>query len=205
MKLFRTGKARLVLERSALRLCLGLRLNPSAGRREPWALISHSVICDIPLVVSDDLGVYLFDFNVVLLVLYILLIVLGISNSIFHLQEAVMERTYFLLFTPETITVLPLIWIRMIQFFDRRVAIFTEEAVRAEFPGEILTLYLLHALAVFWGILEDLRRTAEITHMMSINTAFRVVRVLPLRTPACLVPIHVKSECIHCLLQLEEI
>ena len=51
----------------------------------------------------------LFDFNVVLLVLYILLIVLGISNSIFHLQEAVMERTYFLLFTPETITVLPLI------------------------------------------------------------------------------------------------
>ena len=93
----------------------------------------------------------------------------------------------------------------MIQFFDRRVAIFTEEAVRAEFPGELLTFYLLHTFAVFCGILEDLRRPSEVAHVMSVDAALRVVRVLPLRTPACLVPIHVKSECIHCLLQLEEI
>jgi len=95
-----------------------------------------------------------------------------------------MERTDFLLVASVTVTVLPLILIGMIQFFDRRVALLAEEAVRAEFPGELLTFYLLHTFAVFCGILEDLRRPSEVAHVMSVDAALRVVRVLPLWTPA---------------------
>ena len=64
------------------------------------------------------------------------------------------------------------------------MAFLAEEAVGAELPRKFLAFSLLHALAVLSGVLEYLWRPAEVAHVVSVDAALRIVRVLHGWTPA---------------------
>lgn len=49
---------------------------------------------------------------------------------------------------------------------------------------------------VFWGVLEDFGRTAEVPHVVRINTAFAVMAVLLGRAPGRLVHKHIEDKSI---------
>lgn len=58
---------------------------------------------------------------------------------------------------------------------------------------------------VFGCILENLRRSSKITHMVRVNTTLAIVAILFSGTPSCLVHEHVKDESVLVQIQVLQV
>ena len=85
--------------------------------------------------------------------------------------HAVVESADLQLIAPLLIALDPLVLVRMIEAFDGGMALWTQQAVRAEIPSH--SRY--KSLAVLWIVLEEVRRTAEVTHVMGVDASLTIV------------------------------
>lgn len=167
-------------------------------------LCSHTIILNVSLIVGNDLAVYLLNLDRVLFPLNLLLVLLRHRQRLLLLLRSVMESANLLLVTAMAIAVFAFVLVRMVQFLDRGVTFLAKEAVRTEFPS-VLPVYLLHALAIFRSVLENLGWTPKISHVMSIDATLGVVRVFPVRAPAGFVTKHIKGENLHGIVQIAKV
>ena len=90
------------------------------------------------------------------------------------------------LVTTHPITFDPLIFVRMVQPLDCRVAFVAFKAARAVFPS----FAVLKGLAVLRCILEQVWRPAEIARVMRIYATLGIMAILFCWTPTCFVEEH---------------
>ena len=84
------------------------------------------------------------------------------------------------------------------------MAFVAEQAFGAHLPAK-LRVIVAHELAVFRCILKDLWWSSEVSHVMSVDATFRIVRLLPIWAPARLVSEHVKSKCLQGLINCVQV
>jgi len=74
------------------------------------------------------------------------------------------------------------------------MAFVAEQAFGTHLPAK-LRIIVAHELAILRCILKDLWWSSEVSHVMSVDATFRIVRLFPIWAPARLVSEHVKGKC----------
>jgi hypothetical protein len=111
------------------------------------------------------------------------------------------KGAYLRLVTPQLVAADAFILIGVVQTFNRSVALVAFEALRALVPANSFLKYL----AVFGRILKYLGWTAEVAHVVRVDAALTVVRILFGWTPSCFVHKHVKYEAVLVQVQALEV
>ena len=102
----------------------------------------------------------------------------------------VVESTYLFLIALELLAVLPLVTLRMIQFLDCGVGFVAKEPIRAH--GHIYIT--LNMFTIFRRVIKIGGWPSEVSHVVSIDTVLRIMRLVPVRTPGTFVFEHVESK-----------
>lgn len=139
--------------------------------------------------------------NIRLSLCRLLSVLLAHLGSMILFRGCVVERTDLFLVAFEFLTILSLVAVRMVQFFNGRVRPVTQEALRAMSYIDVFG----HVLAVLRHVVEEARRSSEVSHMVRIQAVLRVVRVGPLWAPACFILVHVEREALHFLEELIQV
>ena len=96
----------------------------------------------------------------------------------------VIEGTNLGFVASASVAVDSLILVRMVKPLYSRVTFVAENAIWTHFPAMICGLLVAQIFTILCRVLEDLRRSSKVTHVMSINAVFRVVRILAVWTPS---------------------
>ena len=83
----------------------------------------------------------------------------------------------------------PFVLVRMVKTFDSCVALNASKPIWAKVPANTLD----ERLAVFRVVLEDVRRSAKVTHVVCIDTTLGVMRVFIGWAPTRLIEKHIKQ------------
>lgn len=89
----------------------------------------------------------------------------------------------------------------MVQPLDRSVALCASETVGTEVPAHPRQ----QCLAVFWIVLEEVRRPAKVAHVMRVDAPLRVMRVLLSGAPAGLVEEHIEQKVVITHVKLRQL
>lgn len=137
------------------------------------------------MIIFFNCFIYFFNFDIILLILHLLSIVLTYFLSMISLLLGMIECTYLTFVASRAITVDSFVFIGVVQPLHRRMTFVAKQALRALLPARVGPIRLaLHVFAIFRNILEDLRRPSKVSHMMSVDAALRIMRVLLVWTPA---------------------
>ena len=112
--------------------------------------------------------------------------VLAEFDRLVSLTHVVIEGTDVQLVTSVFVTHNPLVLVGMVQPLDSRVALATFYSFRTQVPSYTVN----ESFAIFWRVLENIRRSSEISSMVREVAALRVMRVFLGRTPTGLVEEH---------------
>ena len=104
------------------------------------------------------------------------------------LARVMVKCTNVSLVAARAVTLNPLVLVRMVESLHRGVTLVALETALAVVP----THATLQRLTVLWCILKKVGWTPEIACVVRINTTLRIVAVLLIWTPTCLVEEHVK-------------
>ena len=102
------------------------------------------------------------------------------------LSLIVEESTYVHLIAAGAIALNALVFVRVVQTLDCRMALRTLETTLAVVPPHTI----LKRVAILGGILEQVRRSSKVTCMMRVNATLRIVTILFRWTPACFIEKH---------------
>jgi len=102
------------------------------------------------------------------------------------------KRAYFRLVTPQLVAANTFVLIGVVQAFDCSVALRTLEPLWTLVPTDSLLKYL----AVLGRVFEYFGRAAEVAHVVRVDAALAVVRILLSGTPSGLVHKHVEDEAV---------
>ena len=116
-----------------------------------------------------------FNVYVIHVVLHLLAVVLAHLVGVAPLLLSVVECADFGLVATASVAVYSLVLVGMIEAFNCGMTLLAVEPVRALLPTDIWVILVCHVWAVFRRVLKDLWRPSEVSHVMSVNTAFRVV------------------------------
>ncbi len=125
-----------------------------------------------------------------LLLVQLLSVILALLGGGGSLVLSVEERADLRLVAAGAVAVDALVLVGVVQPLHCGVALVAEQALGAHLPA----LVRAHDLAVLRRVLKDLRRPAEVPHVVGVEAGLRVMGLLPVRAPARLVPKHVESE-----------
>lgn len=151
------------------------------------------------LIIVNDLLIDKLLVNVVFFVLYGFPVVLTHFDRVVSLLVIVIESADLGFVASASITVYSLVLVGMVESLYSCVTLVAENPIRTHFPARICSLLVAQVFTVLCRVLEDFRWSSEVTHVMSVDTALRVVRILAVRTPGCLVFEHVECEYFHSL------
>ena len=122
-------------------------------------------------------------------------------DGLVPLAHVVIESADIQLVTSMLVTHDALVLVRVVEPLDRRVAFSAFDAFRAQIPSNAV----YESFAVLRRILENVRRSSEISGVMRKVTTLGVVRVLLGRTPACLVVEHEEDVAFLLLIQVNQV
>lgn len=120
-----------------------------------------------------------------------LMTLIKLANNI-SLFLAMVKRTDLRAVAPAFVARHFLIFIRMIQSLNRGVTLIAKKSLWTRFPPFLRTVFAILGL-----VSEDFGWPPKISHMMRINTTFRVMRFVPVGAPARLIFEQVKLVDIH--------
>lgn len=149
------------------------------------------------MIVVDDLLVDKVLVNVVFLVVHGFPVVLTHFDRVVSLLVIVVEGADLRFVASTSIAVDSLVLVGMVKSLHSCVTLVAENPIRAHFPARICCLLVAQVFTVLWQVLEDFGWSSEVTHVMSVNAALRVVRILAVWAPGCLVFEHVEREYFH--------
>ena len=94
-----------------------------------------------------------------------------------------------------------LVLVRMIEPLNSCVTLLTFNSFRAQIPPQTID----ESFTIFWCILEQIRRSPEISGVMCEITTLRVMGILLGRTPACLVVEHEEDVAFFFVVEIIEV
>ena len=109
----------------------------------------------------------------------------------------VVERTDlgFVASAPVAVDSFVLVWV--VEPLHSCVALVTEDSVRAHLPPSICGLRVAEILTILCCILENLRWSPEVTHVMGVDAALGVVGILAVGAPRCFILEHIERKHLH--------
>ena len=107
-------------------------------------------------------------------------------ESVVALFDVVIKGADFKLVTPLFVALYALVLIRVIKTFNHSVAFLTLKTFGTLIPPQVL----LQVFAVFSDVLKVQRRPSKVSHVVSVDTSFRIVSIFLGWTPARLISIH---------------
>jgi len=105
----------------------------------------------------------------------------------------VIESAYFRFVASAPITEDPLVLIRVIESLDCGMTLRALESLVTLVPTDPL----YERVAILRQILEELRRPSEVTQVMCVDAALRIVRIFFIRTPCRFIFEHVERVLLH--------
>lgn len=151
----------------------------------------------IVLVIFPQLKVDLFNIEIKFFVWNFLFVSFGNFLHVITFVRIVEKCAEFVLvaFAP-TIAESALVLIWMVQSFNSRVAFAARKSERAHFPAVLLVAQII---TIFRWVFEDLWGSPKVAHMVGVNAAFRVMRILVIWAPTRLILKHEKGETFQLL------
>ena len=135
--------------------------------------------------------------NVVFLVLDRFPVTLAHFDRVVSLLVIVVKRTDLGLVASASVTIYSLVFVGMVESLHSRVTLAAENPVRTHLPARIGGLLVAQILAIFWRVLKDFRWSSEVTHMVCVNAALGVMRILAIWAPSRLIFEHIEREHLH--------